>query len=268
MKTIDKTLFESVVLSATSSTSAVFDMLQPHFDDVQKTLQRELFGGFDIATVEGLEDIAVRLVCLRTYYEQIPHLDLVLTPTGFGIVSNENVSPASPERVKALRQQVLDAYDDAFDEAVLAMCGTEWVTTIWGKGRTSSLFITASDLRKYAGMADAHRTALLQQRIRIEEAEEHIRRCISAEFFDVLLSQIREKTLTADNEWLVLMLKLAVGAWLAGNKKVMQMKLETVINTMEAEIDSYPEYRDSNAYKVKHFEYYRNEKDDTTFFFG
>lgn len=123
MMTIDKNTFESVVLSATSSTAHVFEMLQPHFEETEQNLKSELFGSFDYTTVEGLESIVVRLVCLRTYYEQIPHLDLVLTPTGFGVVSNENVAPASPDRVKALRQQVKDAAEDALDEAILAMLG-------------------------------------------------------------------------------------------------------------------------------------------------
>ena len=268
MLTIDKKRFESVVLSATSSTAHVFSMIEPHFADTEQNLISELFGSFDYASVEKLESIAVRLVCLRTYYEQIPHLDLVLTPTGFGVVSNENVAPASPDRVKALRQQVKDAYEDALDEAIWAMLGTEWMKTVRGQIHVSSLFFTAKDLRGYAGMPNAHRSDLLERFVQIAEAEEYIRRTISAEFFEELLGMIRSNKINDAHFLLVYELKQAIGAWLSGNKNVFQMNVSKVINRMEAHIDDYPGYKNSEAYKVKHFQHYENGKDDSTFFFG
>ena len=268
MMTIDKKTFESAVLSATSSTAHVFEMLQPHLADTEQQLKSELFGSFDYTSVAGLEATAVRLVCLRTYYEQIPHLDLVLTPTGFGVVSNENVVPASPDRVKALRQQVKDACDDALDEAILSMLGTDWVKTVSGHIHTNSLYITAKDLRSYAGMPDAHRSGLLERLVQIAEAEEYIRRVVSAEFFDVLLDMVRSNKVNDVHHLLVYELKEAIGAWLSGSKNVFRMKVDNVINRMEIHVDDYPAYKDSEAYKVKHFEHYQNAKDDATYFFG
>lgn len=268
MMTIDKKTFESVVLSATSSTAHVFDMLQPHLAETEQQLKSELFGSFDYTSVDGLEAIAVRLVCLRTYYEQIPHLDLVLTPTGFGVVSNENVAPASADRVKALRQQVRNACDDVLDEAILAMLGTDWVKTVSGRIHVNSLFLTARDLRRYAGMPDAHRSDLLERLVQIAEAEEYIRRTVSSEFFEALLDMIRSNAINDVHFLLVYELKVAIGAWLSGSKNVFRMKVADVINRMENHIDDYPQYKDSEAYKVKHFEHYQNGNDDTTYFFG
>ena len=45
-----------------------------------------------------------KLVACQAYMTAIPSLDLVLTPNGFGIVSNQNIVPASRERVDALLQ--------------------------------------------------------------------------------------------------------------------------------------------------------------------
>ena len=268
MMTIDKKTFESVVLSATSSTAHVFDMLQPHLEVTEQNLKSELFGSFDYTSVTGIEAIAIRLVCLRTYYEQIPHLDLVLTPTGFGVVSNENVVPASTDRVKELRKQVKAAYDDEYDDAILAMLGTDWVKTPSGQIHTNSLFIAARDLRTYAGMPNAHRSDLLERLVQIAEAEEYIRRTISSEFFEVLLEGVRTKELSIEYRMLVHELKLAVAGWLHGNTNVLRMKLANIVNEMEKHIDDYPEYKNSEAYRVKHFERYQNGKDDTTYFFG
>ena len=268
MMKIDKKIFESVALSATSATAHVFDMLQPHLEVTEQNLKSELFGSFDYTSVVGLESIAIRLVCLRTYYEQIPHLDLVLTPTGFGVVSNENVVPASADRVKELRKQVKAAYDDAYDDAILAMLGTDWVKSVSGRIHTNSLYNTAHDLRSYACCPYAHRSDLLERLVQIAEAEEYIRRMISSEFFDALLEGVRTKELSITYSMLVHELKLAVAGWLHGNTNVLRMKLANIVNEMEKHIDDYPDYKNSEAYKVKHFERYQNGKDDTTYFFG
>lgn len=65
---------------------------------------------------ERLCQAALRFVIARGFHDAVPHLDLVLTPTGFGVVSNQNVAPASADRVERLRQQMLrqsmDAYED------------------------------------------------------------------------------------------------------------------------------------------------------------
>ena len=63
-------------------------------------------------------------------------------------------------------------------------------------------------------------------------------------------------------------LKLAVAGWLHGNMNVLRMKLANIVNEMEKHIDDYPAYKESEAYKVKHFKHYQNGKDDTTYFFG
>ena len=239
MMKIDKKIFESVALSATSATAHVFDMLQPHLEVTEQNLKSELFGSFDYTSVVGLESIAIRMVCLRTYYEQIPHLDLVLTPTGFGVVSNENMVPASADRVKELRNQVKAAYDDAYDDAILAMLGTDWVKSVSGRIHTNSLYNTAHDLRSYACCPYAHRSDLLERLVQIAEAEEYIRRTISSEFFEALLEGVRSKKLSITYSMLVHELKLAVAGWLHGNTNVLRMKLANQQQPISAHVPTY-----------------------------
>ena len=50
----------------------------------------------------------------------IPQLDLILTPNGFGIVSNQNVAPASKERIERLLLSLEKLRDDAL-QIILAM---------------------------------------------------------------------------------------------------------------------------------------------------
>lgn len=57
-------------------------MIAPHLDDTLQSINCVLLGDMadKLDTVPGLEQAVTKLVCLRTYQEQIPQLDLVLTP--------------------------------------------------------------------------------------------------------------------------------------------------------------------------------------------
>jgi len=50
-----------------------------------------------------------------TYLLSIPFFNVVLTNSGFGVVSNQNVAPASVERVKDLKEACLQAANDGIE---------------------------------------------------------------------------------------------------------------------------------------------------------
>ena len=80
--TFSQEIFEKICSSATNSTAEVYDMIAPHLDDTLQSINCVLLGDMadKLDTVPGLEQAVTKLVCLRTYQEQIPQLDLVLTP--------------------------------------------------------------------------------------------------------------------------------------------------------------------------------------------
>lgn len=53
------------------------------------------------------------------YCEAVPFIDLVSTNTGFGVVSNTNIAPASQQRVKAFADAALKAAEDYLSDALL-----------------------------------------------------------------------------------------------------------------------------------------------------
>ena len=57
-----------------------------------------------------------RIVAFDAFRNTIPHLDLILTPNGFGIVNNYNIAPASKERVERLIASLLSNRDDEIEE--------------------------------------------------------------------------------------------------------------------------------------------------------
>ena len=147
--TFSQEIFEKICSSATHSTAEVYDMIAPHLDDTLQSINHVLLGDMadKLETVPGLEQAVTKLVCLRTYQEQIPQLDLVLTPTGFGVVSNQNLAPASADRVKNLLQQVTNAYEDTYDRCLELLVGTDWADTAQARINIPNLIYTARQLK-------------------------------------------------------------------------------------------------------------------------
>lgn len=89
-------------------------------------------GIFDeiVAGINDRAEVATnfkRLVSAEALIHAVPALDLVMTPNGFGIVSNQNVAPASRERVDALIETLTEQRDQAIEAIVeLLMEDTAW----------------------------------------------------------------------------------------------------------------------------------------------
>lgn len=59
-----------------------------------------------------------RILVTEAFRRAIPSLDLVLTPNGFGIVSNDNMAPASSDRVNRLIDQLEAERDSSIKQLV------------------------------------------------------------------------------------------------------------------------------------------------------
>lgn len=82
-----------------------------------------------------------RLVACHAYMTAIPSLDLVLTPNGFGIVSNQNIVPASRERVDALITSLESQRDAAIEALILRLSSrTDWQQSEPGKYFAATMF--------------------------------------------------------------------------------------------------------------------------------
>ena len=82
-----------------------------------------------------------KLVASHAYMTAIPSLDLVLTPNGFGIVSNQNVVPASRERVDALITSLESQRDAAIEAFILRLSSrSDWRESSQGKYFAATMF--------------------------------------------------------------------------------------------------------------------------------
>ena len=92
-----------------------------------------------------------KLVACQAYMTAIPSLDLVLTPNGFGIVSNQNIVPASRERVDALINSLESQRDSAIEALILRLSSrTDWQQSTQGKYFGATMFPLLNLCRRLA----------------------------------------------------------------------------------------------------------------------
>lgn len=99
----------------------LYDKVLPYLAESETWLQTGMTGRAvlinltDRAETDEVRTEACRAVVCNALMHAIPALDVVLTPNGFGIVSNQNLSPASKERV----QRLIDTMEMQRDDAVI-----------------------------------------------------------------------------------------------------------------------------------------------------
>ena len=97
------------VIHELQTEKTLYDKIIPFLEQAQREVERRFIGSMTLN--EDEHEAACSLIAIKAFYQAIPSLDLVLTPNGFGVVSSNNMAPASKERVERLRASLLEAYD-------------------------------------------------------------------------------------------------------------------------------------------------------------
>ena len=190
-------LFVPNVLKSVQGELVLFEKIQSHLEVAEDWLcanflsapVMEKFSAVgDDATNKLLHHARIAEVA-EAMLHAIPQLDLVLTPNGFGIVSNSNVAPASKERVERLLAALEKMRDDTL-QVLLPMLTAEaaWADTAPCQYFQSVLYPWL-DLPRQLGSTD-HAWARFQElHSRMIEIEQRL----AADFFSPeLLSTLRQ----------------------------------------------------------------------------
>ena len=97
---------------------SLFEKLSSYLTEAETWLATFITGAAPLAAITAENEGAnrplyCRIVVCHALIHAIPSLDLVLTPNGFGIVSNQNIAPASRDRVDRLIGSIEMQRDDA-----------------------------------------------------------------------------------------------------------------------------------------------------------
>lgn len=134
------------VMATVEGEPTLLETLAPYIDQAESWLAMNFTSAAFLESIAAQENTQMKYLCCRivaneAFRSAIPSLDLILTPNGFGIVSNTNIVPASKDRVERLMDS-LEASRDAAVEQLLFLLAVheEWNATEQGKYFASTMF--------------------------------------------------------------------------------------------------------------------------------
>lgn len=278
IKTITKSEFERVLPVGMSSNDNVFEMVLPEVENQLSIFNAGLLGdvGAKMIDAAGTDGILyynyIRMVVSAAFVAVMRQLDLVLTPTGFGVVSNDNVSPASKQRVDALEGRLRKSEYVSRAIVLMLLRSEEWGETQQAVANIPYMFDEYDFfvIQRNRMSGDVDEWLKIQQLIR--DADRHLRMKISDSQMDVLMSAYRKSgDYMSDYQSIISYIKDFHYDWCFGSQTdAMGYPLRKIISTMEnpdaAEL--YGNYLKSEAYKLNHHETIKNTKDSSAFFFN
>ena len=202
--------------------------------------------------------------------ESVPSLDLILTDSGFAVVSNQNLAPASRERVAALLNSLRRQASDARDLLLLDLCKTNWVSSQQCTLVRSTLLWCPMLARRY-GIAinenDPQGDFLLHLPT-IEQASEMATNIIGQPLMDFLIAHQDEYS---ENPAYILVRESTrkyMSAVVQQNRRAVEAQRQYILKKIELLAEELPEYKESSTYRAAHAKGYENKPEDPTFFFA
>lgn len=211
--------------------------------------------------------ITAKLIASEALRRAIPSLDLVLTPNGFGVVSNQNVAPASKERVDRLIGSLADYRDECIANLLPALVGaSQWLTSSQASFFGETLFpdLAITEQVKGTGSKWERYLSLRPKILDIEAslAEEFF----SPELMARLRNEVLRKTHTADLAHVINAIRGQVVDLLNGGSIRMRDMID-VVNHIRCNPDLYPEWHDSETAKLYAPPIFKNKKEAKGYFF-
>lgn len=254
----------------------LYDKLQPYITRAAEELAI-LVPDTYLTESDTLIDLAQKQISSQAAYHALPQLDLILTPTGFGIVSNQNLAPASKERVAALREQLRLDKSLYRDQLLFRLLedSPQYRSTTYAHDLISTLLYTPTHLRRYGVKQQGQPTfdeEAQALRPQLTLAEESLTSLISPQLYDHLLEQLRltqPSHLATEQPTLALLIERSrryLALFLSqpaphALTRLARLLLDTVRQ------GHYEEYLNSNTYAAQVAPRYQNQQTDRTYFF-
>ena len=211
--------------------------------------------------------ITAKLIASEALRRAIPSLDLVLTPNGFGVVSNQNVTPASKERVDRLIGSLADYRDDCIANLLpLLSRESDWLGSVQASffGETLFPYLAITEQVKGNGSKWERYLALRPKILDIEAS-------LADEWFspELLLAVRLENlkgSLTANRKIFVREAKAQIVGNLNG-ETFNARRLADIVNFIRLNPDDFTEWHNSETAKLFAPPVFKNTKKSKGYFF-
>ena len=283
-------LLPNIQVTVTGETPLI-DKLSPFLSATEKWLSDVFTSGAVFDTIcQYAEENALRVattqaVVYEAFRRAVPHLDLILTPNGFGIVSNTNIAPASKERIARLLDTLLENRDAAISQ-VLSMLPAEsgWLGTKQAQFFAATMFPNMEvTLRfpnpsepKVDGQRESQGRWMLYLSIRekaIAIEEFFAAQYLSVELMDVLRSEVQSGQYRSMlHQKICRILKAVEIRCLQSTDPTAWMHFEhdalfNIVNTIKENPEEFPEWHSSPTAELYNPPVFENKKGSKGFWF-
>ena len=233
------------------------------------------------AKLDALLPYCQRPIVYFAFLKGLDKLNVNIGNNGIGIISNQNLAPASKDRVENLRSSITEG---AFDSLEYLLEFLEEKVEDYDTWKTSDAYtyqhqFLISSARKFDELYKINRSRLtfLNWMPAMADVEFlQINPVVSKELMDELKKQIKDGDLTDDNKVVLPLIQKALAYLTASkfnNKESFsdgEMYLMTVKTILDLSPDKYETYKDSTSYvsDLENYQAYENDPDSGFVCFG
>ena len=260
-------------LTTVEGEASMYEKIEPFLRKAETWLTRNFLGEEVTAQIEDAEEtdelrsLCCHITALDAFRRAIPSLDLILTPNGFGIVSNQNVVPASADRVNRLIDSLLSNRDDLASD-LLVQLGTHgyWLTSVQAAFFGATLWPNL-ELATLAGFNSDKWTHYKSLRLRAITIEQELaENFISEELMARLRRNMLMQRVTAEERMIIDSIRQTTLEMLAG-KPLDFKRMVSAVQRIRTRPIVFPEWQDSYTSMLFCRPSFQNTKDSGGYWF-
>ena len=270
------------VLQTVKGEVPLFDKLTSFLDIAEEWVAHTFTSQATFSTIAGYADAniiktyAAKVVVCEAFKNAVPSLDLILTPNGFGIVSNSNVAPASKERVYRLVDSLEAERDNAIRLLLSSLPGeTSWMTSTQCEYFSATMFPNL-DICDYLGVAHQQWKKYQEVRATLLEIEQHIAtQFLGQEQLDVFRKEAMSPSSTSS------LMKTVIRSLQAAEAQMLKATLSptapsacipptalvSIVNCIRTHPTEFPQWHASPIAELYKPGIYENKKNDKGYWF-
>lgn len=209
-----------------------------------------------------------RLVVADALRRAIPSLDIVLTPNGFGIVSTNNLAPASKPRIDRLVGSMLAHRDDCIAALLPELPGaSKWLASAQADFFGTTLFPDFSLVDALASTVGSKWERYLELRSQVIDLEASFsEEWLSPELMSALRSENLRGDLTEQRSEIVRQVKAQLVGYLRSGS-FNSRRLADIVNYIRLNAADFEEWHRSETAKLFAPPVFRNERKASSYFF-
>jgi hypothetical protein len=268
-------------LSTAKGEVPLYDKMVPFLSATEKWLADNITSEAVLTAIGDLEVshptriLTCQIIAYDAFYRAIPQLDVILTPNGFGIVSNSNIAPASKERIERLMASLLEHRDRLLMHLMPLLTAFDgWTESEQGRFFSATMFPNMEVTLRFPKLSGSRWEKYLALRDAVIPVEEFFAtQYLSKDLLEVLRSEVltRRYRSTAHKTVCRILQAVEIRCLLSGDPTA-SMHFEhdalfDIVNSIRNHPEEFPEWHASATAQLYDPAVFENKKDSLGYWF-